>query len=110
MITHTQAIRQIFGAAVDGDSASIAYQAEQLAQKLDQARVELNETAKRAEGQARNFAAGFASCAHTLSRYGADCVALVARTEALTAGLLALVEAAGKGKEYTEAMAPKGDK
>ena len=109
-VLHTEAIRTVFGADVDGDSASIAYQAEQLAQKLDQARAELNEAAKRTECQARDFAAGRASYAWLLSRSGVDCVALAARTEALSIGLLAMVEAAGKGKEYSEAMAPKGAK
>lgn len=113
-ITHTEIIRKIFGAAVDGDSASIAYQADQLAQKLDREKADLLAAAKRAEGHARDLQRALASTDPLESQSSASSAALLAqsatecarrseRTEALDTGLFALVRAAGKGKQYVEA-------
>lgn len=118
-VLHTQAIRQIFGAAVDGDSASIAYQAEQLAQKLDRAKEDLLGAADRAKGHAGDL--GRSACARhfslesqsptaraaLLAQTATECGQLAARIEGLEVGLFALVQAAGKGKEYVEAKRAK---
>ena len=87
-ITHTESIRKIFGEAVDGDSASIAYQADQLAQKLDKLKGDLAQSAVRSVDHARSFQRALVS---------------TNPVEALDAGLFALVRAAGKGKQYVEA-------
>lgn len=107
-VLHTQAIRQIFGAAVDGDSASIAYQAEQLAVKLDDARDDLLQSARRAGQQAHDLMTDHGAASATLlAQTAAECVRLRARVEAIETGLFALVQAAGKGKEYVEAKRAK---
>lgn len=107
-VLHTQAIRQIFGAAVDGDSASIAYQADQLAVRLDDARDDLLRTARRAEQQAHDLVTDHgAASAELLAQTAAECVQLRARVVALETGLFALVQAAGMGKAYVEAKRAK---
>lgn len=113
-ITHTEIIRKIFGAAVDGDSASIAYQADQLAQKLDKLRRDLAQAAVRSVDHARSLQRAIvstdpaespspASRAALLALNATECAQIAARCEALDTGLFALVRAAGKGKQYVEA-------
>lgn len=102
--SRTEIIRKVFGDAVDGASASIAYQADQLAVRLDDARDDMLQAARRAERQARDLASGHgAACATLLAQTATECARLAARVEALDAGLFALICAAGKGKEYVAA-------
>lgn len=117
-VSHTEAIRKLFGAAVDRDSASIAYQANQLAQKLDKTKEDLVAASWRADGYVRDIQRALASAnpldaqplgsmAALLAQTATECAQLAAQIEALDVGLFALVRAVGKGNGYTVARVTK---